>query len=86
MNGMSAFGKEDGWQTLWVTDMPLLHCGSGSSIYIGMAVALGQGGLNARLSLRKATEAAAGYTTVRRPSRSRRLLKEAGSEVRKINS
>lgn len=49
MNGISAFGKEDGWQTLWVTDMPLLHCGSGSSIYIGTAVALGQGGLNAWL-------------------------------------
>lgn len=32
--------KEDGWQTLWVTDMPLFHCGSGSSIYNGTAVAL----------------------------------------------
>lgn len=30
----------DGWQTLWVTDMPLFHCGSGSSIYNGTAVAL----------------------------------------------
>lgn len=29
-----------GWQTLWVTDMPLFHCGSGSSIYNGTAVAL----------------------------------------------
>lgn len=85
MNGTSAFGKEDGWQTLWVTDMPLFHCGSGSSIYIGTAVALGQGRLHTRLSLRKAKEAA-GHTSVRRPSSSRRLLKEAGSEVRKINS
>lgn len=25
---------------LWVTDMPLFHCGSGSSIYNGTAVAL----------------------------------------------
>lgn len=37
-------GKEDkrmdGWLTLWVTSMPLLHCGSGSSIYKETAVAL----------------------------------------------
>lgn len=32
--------KINGWQTLWVTDMPLFHCGSGSSIYNGTAVAL----------------------------------------------
>lgn len=32
--------KIDGWKTLWVTNMPLFHCGSGSSIYIGTAVAL----------------------------------------------
>lgn len=38
----------DGWQTLWVTDMPLFHCGSGSSIYTGTAVAL----LQCRLTLR----------------------------------
>lgn len=49
MNGTSAFGTEDGWQTLWVTDMPLFHCGSGSSIYIGTAVAFGKVRLNAQL-------------------------------------
>lgn len=36
----SAYRWEVGWQTLRVTVMPLYHCGAGSSIYNGTAVAL----------------------------------------------
>lgn len=84
MKRTSTFGTEDGWQTLWVTDMPLFHCGSGSSIYIGTAVALSQGRLNAQLSLRKAKEVV-GYSSVHRPHAAD-VCSEAGSEVRKMNT